>query len=301
METILPMTCRDCHTLISPTVAEVDKRKKVNSYDDCYYKCPQCGVGYTNAKSAEQRTKIFSDYKLNFPEQVRTGLDQVIQRSLNKVNQKNKVNKLAFETSEDALTWTVFRYLHSRHEVGIVLGLGSMVLESLYFWGCPWPLTNPTPVEQALAEVQIKTLQEKVRQLTEPDVIFVSSEEVVFVEVKYHAGNDSRPGYSNFDTYLKNADGMFSVASDVVKSKGHYELVRNWVIGILVAKQLNRRFRLINLASNSCSESSAEFEKLLNPEAGKFQFVSWRDVIGRLRFPIDEWFVRYLLVKGFEV
>jgi hypothetical protein len=49
------------------------------------------------------------------PEPVRRGLASVLSRSVNITNRPNKRVKFGFETSEDAVTWTVFRYLQDRH------------------------------------------------------------------------------------------------------------------------------------------------------------------------------------------
>ncbi len=110
--TLPQMNCPNCgHTMIiSP-----GKVKQTTRYEDCLRKCVHCEAGYSNATT--NPTLIWQDYHKNVPSEVRHGLDQVLDHSINERNQKNKKTKFAFSTSEDAITWSVFRYLQKTEQL----------------------------------------------------------------------------------------------------------------------------------------------------------------------------------------
>src|SRR5687768_3684970 len=116
MYTYAPMKCRNCGSMIQPLVIGVDKPKAAASYGDCNYRCTNevCGVAYTNALAESSRRMIQPDYRLNIPAHVRDGVNEALTDALNVRNRPTKRKKFAFESSEDALTWTVFRYLFER-------------------------------------------------------------------------------------------------------------------------------------------------------------------------------------------
>lgn len=80
------------------------------SYEACLYRC-SCGRGYSNATRVESRTCIVCSPELNVPAAIRDGLEDVLDASPNTRNLEAKNAKFCFSTSEDAVTWTVFRWL----------------------------------------------------------------------------------------------------------------------------------------------------------------------------------------------
>src|SRR5262245_30112471 len=75
----------------------------------CPRRSDSCGIGYSNTRRAGTETRIYRDVENNVPPQVREGFVEALSRAVNVVNRKNKIKKAAFDTSEDALTWSVFR------------------------------------------------------------------------------------------------------------------------------------------------------------------------------------------------
>lgn len=267
-------------------------------YSDCYFKCPNpaCQVAYSNSRDEQNRTKIYRNWEDNIPCQVREGLWEVLGRSLNVSSRPMKRLRLGFETSEDAVTWTVFRYLLERGEVGTALGIEGFNPERALFWGCPWP---PDVGHQAcglLEEIQLRVLQEDPKYLTEPDVILIGTGLLVFVEVKHRQVNKSVPNYRYFDRYLQHEQSLFT-SKAAVEHGGYEELTRNLVIGSLLARQINVPFLLANLADTSCVVSAQAFQKLL-ADPSLFRFVLWSDLVSRLRQPVEPWFSDYLASKG---
>ena len=56
--------------------------------------------------------------ELNVPEQVRPGLDRVLRESANTRNRQAKWDSFCSDKSEDAITWTMFSFLHAESQLG---------------------------------------------------------------------------------------------------------------------------------------------------------------------------------------
>ena len=111
---LLPMTCRLCGRTLTPSFTELGKA--ATSMADCFYQCTDCSVGYSNSKIPEDRTLIFDSWERNIPKEVHPELVPCIERSLNEKSRPKKLDRLAFESSEDAVTWTVFRHLQQQSQ-----------------------------------------------------------------------------------------------------------------------------------------------------------------------------------------
>jgi len=100
------LLCPVCGNQLSPREGA---RVSVSSYDDCLRRCEWCGIGFSNA--VQNPVKIFHSSEAAVPSEVRNGLRAALASSINHTNRRNKEKKFVFETSEDAITWTVFRGL----------------------------------------------------------------------------------------------------------------------------------------------------------------------------------------------
>jgi len=130
------MACRECARAIEPDLRFAGR--KARSFDTCVYRC-ECGVGYSNARSAAARRRITSEPAGNVPREVSGGLEQVLANAVNVRNRPEKRGKFCSETAEDAVTWTVFTYLASRGDLGRLLdGHGEAGEASLLVWGVPF-------------------------------------------------------------------------------------------------------------------------------------------------------------------
>lgn len=296
----LPMICRQCGTTIKPKVVEVDQPIAADCYDNCNYRCPslECAVAYSNAKNEGERRMIQPDFRRNVPEAVRDGLEEVLCRSLNERNRVSKQCKFAFESSEDAVTWTVFRYLYESRSVGRALGLGDSMPRDLWFWGVHWPLLEADTLRRQLQEILLSRFQEQPVSMSEPDLILENDDLLLFVEVKYESANDRRPGYRGFPAYLADAARLFLVSPDQVASEGYYELTRNWVVGATLAQLRNRRFMLVNLAAEACRESADKFGQTLNQtDDRRYRFTAWKELLAPVPVPRATWFDDYCKLR----
>ncbi len=292
-----PMTCRACGERIPPAVGWVDEPTRTQSYSDCYFHCPRCRIGYSNAAQASARTKIYPHFELNVPFEVRDNLAPVLWQAINEQNRTNKRQKFAFETSEDAVTWTVFRYLLERQETMRALGLPELEPERVMFWGCPYPCGSSTQLRDGLIDVLHGELAEVRSSLTEPDVVLASRQKLVFIEVKYRSPNDQVCGSDKFERYLSGNQDLFSATPSETRQAGWYELTRNWVAGSKLAARLGLDFVLVNIGGDGCRVSAGQFAALLPLGPRRFFFLAWSDLLERLNQPVVDWFAAYLATK----
>jgi hypothetical protein len=290
------MRCRACQGLIKPDsalAASLGRRLTVSSRDDCIYRCA-CGASYTNAKNEADRVLITAGPEQNVPKQVRPGLVEALGRSLNRRNRRRKQLKFCFETSEDAVTWTVFRGLQQQGRLDALAQPQHPAGEPvLLMWGVAVGGARGPEVVSALVEV-CRSLGEAAGALSEPDMIVVWPDLVVLVEAKFQSGNALRPNHPSFRRYLDRPD-LFAVSPETVAAAGYYELTRNWRIGVALAEALQiPDFLLVNLGPPDRIEAEAEtFASLLaRSSSHDFVFWSWSDIL-EAAAPVEAWLDRY--------
>jgi hypothetical protein len=291
-----PMRCRACQAVIEPDLellGRLGRRLTVNSRDDCIYRCT-CGVSYSNALDEQDRVMIMPSPELNVPREVRSGLSETLNNAVNRRSVESKKLKFCFETSEDAVTWTVFRGLERLGRLdALVVPDQPQGQPALLLWGVPVAGARSAEVASALRAV-CRRLNEPANALTEPDAIVAWDDLLVFVEAKYRSGNDCRPGYGGFARYLGRAE-LFSVPRAEVEAAGYYELTRNWLIGSEVAEALAiAGFLLVNLGPPEKIETEAEAFSNLVAVSDRRDFVqrSWNDVL-EAASPLEPWLDRY--------
>lgn len=278
-----------------PTVA--------TSYETCLYQC-SCGRGYSNAARPESRTCIVRLPELNVPAAVRDGLDGVLDASLNMRNLKAKRSKFCFSTSEDAVTWAVFRWLERVGQLGVVPKATGALTPSgtpaLLLWGAPTTRGGET-TRQSLVSV-LDGLGEPSTSRSEPDVVVAWGDLVVIVEVKYRSPNDVKPDYAHFERYLDRPD-LFAKSPAQVARQGFYELVRNWRIGAALAEQTDRRFALVNLGPRRLAADTPDLTSTFaeSPERS-FNSLAWADLLGaaRRRELFPGWLDQFVVERGLE-
>ena len=285
------MKCRRCkRDLVAngPTYAP-------KSYEDCRFKCLDCGVAYSNGKIESARTMIWREFTHNVPAEVRGGLGDALARSLNRRNRRAKIWKFAFETSEDAITWTVFRHLREADKLVEAFG-ATTALESILLWGNGGVEDN-LAIRRLLVRLLTDVFHENPASFSEPDVVLAFRDELVFVEAKFKGGNSCKPEYRHWAKYLSDLS-MFrkGIAVDELKQAGYEELVRNWVVGATLARTMGRRFRLVNLGQTiACCASALRFKRYLSHYCHQvFEFKKWSELV-TVTEPHPLWFRKFAL------
>jgi hypothetical protein len=302
------MICPVCGETLSDEFALTDggRPPTADSYSACLRQCIHCGIGFSNSRTAP--VCIYNDPLDNIPEPVREGVIKTLGLALNVRNRNNKRSKFGFETSEDAVTWTVFTYLHSVRRLTAFQNLvnpGSILLTpqkpTLLVWGAPFPLDH-VPGQRLRKQVTeiLEQLGENPNSLSEPDIVLdFGSVGLVVIEVKYRSPNENKAsGYPGWPTYIPKS-GAF-IDHDGARRSGHYELVRNWRLAWELAE--DRPFTLINLGPEKLFEGEegerlTAFESSLRqtPER-RFLRMTWNDLLA-LSGEIPEWFRQYVSKK----
>lgn len=291
---LTPMECRLCKRLLTPSSTELGRTAA--SFKDCFYQCGDCRVGYTNSRSAETRTLIYDSWERNIPPEVHSDLLSCIARSLNKRSRSNKLQRLSFESSEDAVTWTVFRYLQQQSLWKSVFGLEN---PRVFYWGAEFPSssTNGPDIQRSLIDVLVGIGDSK-SSLSEPDILLVTDSSIVTIEVKYYSPNSVQRRYRGFNAYLTAAPGIFRDTLQVADA-GYYELTRNVVFTKLLADKLNCDWKVINLGMPHVATSAAKFAKGLT-DPSRFESLIWPNLCRLISTPRVAWFDSYLRQKKLE-
>lgn len=275
---------------------------RAHDFDTCARKCEDCGIGFSNAQS--QPTKIYRDPLANVPKQLRAGAAETIANAVNVRNRSSKWAKFGFETSEDALTWSVFSFLNSCPPAmldawstlrGKAPPNPSSWAASVLLWGVPFP-SSPNGLEVANQLIRISdALGEAPSSRSEPDVIIDGGEEgLIVIEVKYLSGNEVKTDHARFSEYLD--ERAFSDRTGAERS-GLYELTRNWRIGFDLAG--DRRLTLVNLGvKEHLLRRSGALEgfagSLEQNQKRQFRLIDWREFLQGWRQHRPDWLERYL-------
>lgn len=293
MDKLLSMPCRCCHAILTPRKTDLGVR--ANSFSECFYICNDCGVAFSNSKDECQRTLIYDQWQRNIPSEVHADLDDCINRSLNVRARPSKLARLAFETSEDAITWTVFRYLQQQGLLGKIFGLTQ---PRILFWGAEYPtLSASIDLSQELTKVLLE-LRDDSNSLSEPDIVLVDDDLICTIEVKYRSTNSVQRDHKRFKDYVGAAPRLFKDAKALAKT-GYYELTRNLVFTKLLADRLNRHYKVVNLGLPLITTSATKFAKLLD-DSCSFEIRIWKELCRGIPLPRPLWFQDYVSRKGLE-
>ena len=270
-------TCPMCQSPLVTQSGAKEIGSTAETYADCNRICVPCGIGLSNA--ASRPTFIRKDWRDGlWRRSTAVRLDRLVDRALNEVSRQKKRRRLANERSEDLLTWNVFSWLDDRSLLGQVIrwtGLPeSSETPSIYYWGA----TERAVPGMDLADLLVRRFAESPRSLSEPDVIIVGQDSLVFVEAKFGSANDRQVGTKS-DPYVNGAPTWFRASSQATAQAGYYELTRNWAIGGALADQLGRRFALVNLVRSAEETRVGEELGPLLADRGRFLVRTWSDLV----------------------
>jgi hypothetical protein len=312
MAKLQSLHCSKCNKLIESDTYTPNKRGgafTATGFDTCLRKCDHCGIGYSNAKNPSNITKIFRDPLNNIPTEVHDGALETLLYALNQLNRINKLKKFAFETSEDAVTWTVFNYLKQKgflYESIKLSGVDWLITAdsepTILLWGVPVPITDRRGIDiQKRLTIILDEIGENPQKYSEPDVILDFEDiGVVLIEVKYRSPNDTLNEKSpKWEKYLQNSTAFVDIGG--LKKTGYYELARNWRIAWDLAD--SRSMALINLGPDSLFKGDdgkriSEFSECLRKNRShRFIDLTWtRYLKGTTDNP--KWFDNYLKERG---
>ena len=170
---------------------------------------------------------------------------------LTEIKRSKRESRIAFDNSEDAVTFNVFRFLELQP------GLLDAVLAEMG----GEPVRNPRLVywshDQETKELweplgrARKEFEKRPKSGSEPDLIVVTDETLFFIEAKLTSTNKlSAPKSGDTKLYLTGGDSLFErafTADWATATADRYELTRFWLLGSWLAAYLDRKFRLVSL------------------------------------------------------
>jgi hypothetical protein len=176
---------------------------------------------------------------------------------LDKIKKVKRESRMARNNSEDALTWNVFRYLDKNNQLSNFLSvvLGQEVTNSqLILWSYSETDNGSWPW---LDSARIK-FGENIKRGSEPDIIVLTDKTLFFIEAKLFSGNATSGSGDSLEKHLNNPkdyitgdnNWFFEVFASNYKpivTDQKYELMRLWLLGSWIAKELNKEFHLVNL------------------------------------------------------
>ncbi len=199
-------------------------------------------------------------------------------------------SRITSDNSEDALSWNVFRYLESSDTLGLCLR--SITQEEQancvpVYWsydssaeGTWQPLFS---AREEFGEIQARS--------SEPDIIVHTDSTVFFIEAKFGADNNTSGSpdevnkkIANPKEYLTGGSNwykkVFNSSYETVVRDQKYELLRFWLLGSWIARQMNKNFVLCNLVRAE-SERDIETDFGMHIQQGptnRFLRSTWEDI-----------------------
>jgi hypothetical protein len=293
-------TCPKCG---NPLTFESIPSKKATNYNDCIRKCKNCGIGISNSKT--NPTIIYKNFKDNIPKSLLCKLDDILDLSINHISHKQKIIRMGFNTSEDALSWIFFSYFVRYNKLNILLkllGFKNDRILNIYFWGVSYidPSINNN-FRKVLIEVLKNEFNEEENYYSEPDIIIETENKILFIEVKYNSANSYEKSLRKIERYLKK-----EYYSDIEKAKKslYYELIRNWSIGNKISK--NKEYYLLNIGLKRKFDNENKnariklFQESLNNKSN-FIRITWENIMENLnKEDIDSYFMEKMNRKIFN-
>ena len=202
-----------------------------------------------------------------------------------KIKEFKRESRIARDNSEDALSWNMFRFLEKQGLLPDFLAqLSNKEIKDteLILWSYSpkeksvWKLLN-----QAREE-----FGENIARGSEPDIIIRTNKVLYFIEAKLTAKNETTPSNpKNRKKYETGGDRLFqqifkSDYETVAEKEKRYELMRFWLLGSWMAKQLKVDFEFYSLVMQSRElEIEATFGKhIIETTERKFSRMTWEQI-----------------------
>jgi hypothetical protein len=202
-----------------------------------------------------------------------------------KIMRAKRESRIARDNSEDAVTWNVFRFLEKNNLIEMILSpvIGNTLKSSeIMYWSYSqgensgWSELNKAREE----------FGEEMKRGSEPDIIVKTDNALLFIEAKLTAGNETAPSdKSNPKKYETGGNKWFSTVfksnfERVAIKEKKYELLRFWLLGTWIAKQLDLDFCLANLVLSEREKDIEEvFKKhLCENQRVKFIRITWEAI-----------------------
>lgn len=261
----------DCHQWV------IRQRNIFRKYKE--YKCPVHDIyispttfAYSN-ESENLLWKTHTDFEL-----------------LAQIKRGKREHRFEHDNSEDAVTWNTFRYLEKTKILTKFLADVSRTNQEgvdLVYWSYSQTENNPDNSWSWLNKAR-KEFGENLKRSSEPDLIAFTGKTLFFIETKLTASNTTRPSdLSKIQNYLKGGNHWHEqiLKSDfeaVAVREKKYELLRFWLLGSWLAKEMGLDFYLLNVVRAKKEQDIEERFKrfIVEDKHRQFKRVSWEEIYG---------------------
>lgn len=217
--------------------------------------------------------------------------DKYLYDEIKKVKRESRI---ARDNSEDALTWNVMRFLDRQ---GLLTDFLSQLSNKkiteaeLILWSySPKEKSDWTLLNQARIE-----FGETIARGSEPDIIIRTNKVLYFIEAKLTAKNETTPSeLQKRKKYETGGNKLFpqifkSDYETVAEKEKKYELMRFWLLGSWMAKQLEVDFEFYSLVMQSRElEINATFGKhIIETTERKFSRLTWEQIYAFIKLLTD--------------
>lgn len=206
------------------------------------------------------------------------------------------LKRLGSENSEDARCWNLFRTLQLSNNIRKYYELIGVQdeFERILFWSLD-PETGEFDVNLRSILDDIEPTHLWTAQQTEPDVIIIGKNAVIFNECKLgkprgniDGWNRKAPFTSKHELYKSNAKPFFKqifIKNFELEARRYYQLMRNYIIGEHFAHRLNKVFHLTALVSaknraRSGLSHQEEFKEFCSYliDSSRCHFLTWEEL-----------------------
>ncbi len=220
------------------------------------------------------------------------------------IKKVKRESRIARDNSEDALIWNVMRFLDRQGLLADFLSQLSnkKITESeLILWSySPKEKSDWTLLNQARVE-----FGETIARGSEPDIIIRTNKVLYFIEAKLTAKNETTP--SELQKRKKYETGGNKLFQQIFKSdyetvaEKRYELMRFWLLGSWMAKQLELDFEFYSLVMQSRElEIEATFGKhITETTERKFSRLTWEQIYAFIKLLPDNK-EKHIMTEYFE-
>jgi len=201
---------------------------------------------------------------------------------------------LSSPNGEDALTWNVFRSLQMAGNTGLDIVSNVFKIsevKTILFWGCD---VENHGEEQQLLNILIRKIDGQLQgTMTEPDLVFITDREVVFVECKLNSSGKSSPWKASSkkeEDKIDGADKRFAIYKKMFPElvcindwRNVYQLIRQYVYARLLGSHLGKNPFVVQLVNKCHVDKLRPYYSILKDCAAVdknifLDFVTWQGI-----------------------
>ncbi|MFC1527054.1 hypothetical protein ACFL6X_09635 [Candidatus Latescibacterota bacterium] len=198
-------------------------------------------------------------------------------------------SRICANNSEDAVSWNVFRYLERADLLGVLVeewtGIRLVSPRIIYWSWAQEERDKDTEGDWSDLNRARREFGEVVSRGSEPDIIVIGDNAVVFIEAKVTASNETVPTRPEVEAGYVNGgnkwyETMFTRDFQTIACDNRkYELLRFWLLGSWLASDVGADFHLVNLVlpDRETDIESRFGQFIVQHDHARFSRKTWED------------------------